>query len=94
LEIKKLIFFNFVFVKLMVDEKKLLPEKEQGYSNELKKTRKTIGDKNLEIEMAKYKSNMQPLFVIVSPFNNEVTSYSYSLDVEDFMRFLNQGLGK
>jgi thioredoxin-related protein len=94
LEIQKLIFFNFVYVKLMVDEKTALPEKEQLFSKELKKKKMTVGDKNLEIEIEKYKTNIQPFFVIVSPFSNEVLTYSYSLSVEDFKHFLYNGLGK
>jgi thioredoxin-related protein len=94
LEVKKLIFFNFVFVKLMVDEKTVLPEKEQVYSKELKKKMMTVGDKNLDLEMVKFKTNAQPYFVIASPFNTEVHTFMYSSSVEDFMQFLNKGLGK
>lgn len=95
LEIKKLINHNYVFVKLMVDEKQIkLPENEQVYSKSLNRKKTTLGDKNAEIQMDKYKTNMQPFFVIISSEGIEINTMNYTLNAEEFKRFLNSGLGK
>ncbi len=94
-EIKKIILFNYVFVKLMVDEKQIkLPENEQVYSTSLKRKMTTLGDKNAVIEMDKFKADSQPFFVIISPDGKEINTIHYTIDIEEFKKFLNSGLGK
>lgn len=73
-EVYKLISENFVLVSLYVDDKRVLPEDQQGvveikYDNgKVKKKKiKTVGDKWFTFETLVFKNNSQPRYALLAP---------------------------
>lgn len=82
---------DFVMVALYVDEKKELPESEWYTSTYDNKIKKTIGKQNADLQIARYKNNAQPFYVILD--NNEevvIKPKAYDLNVKNFIDFLDQ----
>lgn len=85
---------DFVIVSLYVDDKTELPAAEHYVSKVDGKLKSTIGDQNLDFEIAKYNFNAQPLYVLVDPNDDAqplVKPTSYDPDVAAFVRFLEAG---
>jgi thioredoxin-related protein len=87
-EIQDYINSNLVFVSLLVDNKQPLKENEIFYSDFFKKEVKTVGLKNLEIQITKFNSNAQPLFVLLDMDGNEIARIGYITDIKIFSDFL------
>ncbi len=83
---------DFVVVALYVDDKTELPEKEWYESKYDKKTKKTIGKQNADLQITNLNNNAQPFYVLVG--NDErvlVSPRPYDLSVENFVKFLEEG---
>lgn len=80
---------QFHFVSLYVDDKSMLPENEWVESKVTNKIIKTIGNKNSELQMLRFKVNAQPYFVIIDSAGNEVGNRGYTPDINQFKQFLN-----
>ena len=94
-EVMKRLQNDFIVTALYVDDKTELPEKDWYTSAYDKKVKKTIGKQNADLQVKAYKSNSQPLYVLLSPDGNIlVPPRSYDLDVEGFVRFLEEGKSK
>ena len=89
-EIQDYINKNLVFVSLLVDDKKELEESQKFYSDFLKKEVTTIGQKNMELQMSKYKANSQPLFVLLDLEGNEISRIGYTREIDEFSDFIKQ----
>lgn len=93
-EIKNSIDQDYVFVELMVDDKKPLPQpitvKE---TNGEESTLRTYGDKWSYLQRSKFGSNSQPYYVIVNdegmPLNH---SFAYEENIPKYKEFLKVGL--
>ncbi len=93
-EIKNTIDNDFVFVTLMVDDKKELPQpivvKEKDGQE---RTLRTYGDKWSYLQRTKFGANAQPYYVIVNdegkPMNH---SFEYEENVPKYREFLKKGL--
>lgn len=91
--VKAMIEDNFTVVKLMVDEKKELPEpitvKEYGKDVTLY----TYGDRWSYLQRYKFNANAQPYYVILND-NGELLSgpYTYDENVAKFSAFLEKGI--
>lgn len=86
---------DYVVVALYVDDKTELPESEWYISKYDKKTKKTIGKQNADLQIANLNNNAQPFYVLVN--NNEdvlVSPKPYDLSVENFVKFLDEGKKK
>jgi thiol:disulfide interchange protein len=86
---------DFVVVALYVDDKTELPEREWYTSKYDKKTKKTIGKQNADLQITNLNNNAQPFYVLVG--NDErvlVSPKPYDLNVENFVRFLDEGKAK
>jgi len=87
--IKEQLKNKFYFVNLYVDDKSALPKNQWVDSKVTNKTIKTVGNKNLELQMLKFKVNAQPYFVIIDNSGSEIESRGYTPDIKLFTNFLN-----
>lgn len=87
-EIQDYINSNLIFVNLLVDDRKELEETQKYYSERLGKQIKTIGQKNMELQIIKYQANSQPLFVLLDINGNEISRIGYTRDINEFSEFI------
>jgi thiol:disulfide interchange protein DsbD len=85
---------DYIIVALYTDDKTKLPEKEWIVSSFDGKTKNTIGKLNQDLQITRFNSNAMPLYVIVDGNGKELTAtrYTYSSDVQKFIRWLEEGL--
>lgn len=88
-EIQDAINTNFVFVSLLVDDKRKLEESETYDAATQNKRVETVGQKNSEIQKIQFNSNSQPLFVVIDQEGNELARMGYTNDVNAFLDFIN-----
>ncbi len=84
---------NFVVIKLMVDEKKNLPEpiviEEYGKKTVLK----TYGDRWSYLQRYKFNANAQPYYVVLDTEGKFLSGpFSYEEDIPGFIEFLERGI--
>ncbi|MCR9249232.1 MAG: thioredoxin family protein [bacterium] len=82
---------DFVVVGLYIDDKNDLPENEWVKSSYDGKMKKSIGKKNADFQITRYKNNAQPYYVILD--ENEkllVKPKAYDLNVSNFVQFLDK----
>ncbi len=83
---------DYVLISLFVDDKTPLEKPLEVTYNGKKRTLRTIGDKWSYLEEMKFGYLTQPLYVLVDNEGNPLTrSFSYKEDVEDYLKFLNDG---
>ena len=90
-EVMKRLKENFVIVSLYVDVQNIdLPQNEQYYSNYLKKTVETMGDKNADFQVSKYGANTQPYYFFLDGNEQRLApqGYGYDSDVKKFSAHL------
>ncbi|MDE5661540.1 MAG: thioredoxin family protein, partial [Muribaculaceae bacterium] len=84
---------NFVVIKLMVDEKKSLPEPMIVDENGRKVTLATYGDKWSYLQRHKFNANAQPFYVILNPDGKLISGpFSYDENIPRFAEFLEKGI--
>jgi thiol:disulfide interchange protein DsbD len=84
---------NFIIAALYVDDKVIEMPKEDWYTDKAGKQVKLLGKKNGSIQIEKYGTNAQPFYVIVDGNGNTlVEPSSYNLDIESYVKFLDQGV--
>lgn len=82
---------DFVMVALYMDDKTVLP-KEEWVTTPSGKVLKSLGKINSQFAKDRYGINAQPYYIIADHEGNElVPTRSYDLDVEAFVKFLNDG---
>lgn len=85
-----------VLISLYCDRKIELPKEEQYISKVTGKEVITIGNKWTDLQISRYKSNSQPLYVIVDTdgkdLSSEPTGHTY--DVEAYKKWLMDGISK
>jgi thiol:disulfide interchange protein DsbD len=82
---------DFVIASLYVDDKEVLPAEKQyisKYDNELKKT---VGDKNMDLEISQYNNNAQPYYIIVGLDGQKLIEPKAYCSAEEFIEFLDAG---
>lgn len=86
---------EYIVIGLYTDDRTKLPE-EDWYTSTLDgKEKKTLGKKNLAIQVEKFGTNAIPFYAIVNENGDVITeqkSYAYDLDVEKFIEYLKEGL--
>lgn len=84
---------NFVVIKLMVDEKKELPQPIEVTENGKKVTLDTYGDRWSYLQRYKFQANAQPYYVILNN-DGELLSgpFSYDENIPKFTKFLEKGI--
>ncbi len=85
---------QYVLVSLYVDDRTKLPEDEWVVSKDDGKIKKTIGKKALDIQIANFNANTQPFFVIINPRGEMLSSSNYTLSINAFIDFLDEGVEK
>jgi thiol:disulfide interchange protein DsbD len=84
---------DFVIIALYVDDKTQLPESEWIVSAFDGKQKKTIGSKNADIQISKYKTNTQPYYLILDTAGNTLSGpYGLNTNKNDFLQFLEEGV--
>jgi len=91
---------DFVLLQLVVDDKKLLDPADQYVSAYSGKKITSIGNKWSELEASRFKSNSQPLYVILDSNGNELTDkngvtlpyYNADYHIDRYLQFLDNGI--
>ena len=84
---------DYVIVALYTDDRTKLPE-EEWYTSELDgKVKKTIGQQNVDFEIANFQTNTIPLYVIMDAGGNVLGKpKGTDLDVQSYLGWLKEGL--
>ena len=84
---------NFVIIALYVDDRTKLAEDEWITSEYDGKIKKTIGKKNADFQISRFRINSQPYYVILDFDENVlVPPMSYNLNISEYIDFLDAGL--
>ena len=95
-EVAKELNENFVLIQLFVDDKTPLKERVK-VTDERGNTRilRTVGDKWSFLQSNKFGANAQPFYVIVNSEGIPLDgSYGYDEDIDQFLKYLNDGKSK
>lgn len=88
-EVLKRLKNDFVVISLYVDDRTELPESEKYVSKFTGKKVKTLGNRNVDLQVSKFNSNAQPLYVIVDAEGNPLTNtHGYKEDIQGYISFL------
>ncbi len=82
---------DFILIALYVDDKKELPEKEWITSTFDGKVKKTIGMKNADFQISRFKANAQPYYVLLDNNGKMLTQPIGRAGVKEFIDFLDKG---
>ncbi len=92
----KILKNEVVIISLVADDKRELPKNEQFISKSTGSEIETIGDKWTDFMITKYKTNTQPLYVLVDLDGNNLNlitpTTSYDPDVKLYENWLKQGI--
>ncbi|WP_057939046.1 protein-disulfide reductase DsbD family protein [Algoriphagus resistens] len=80
---------DFVMVALYIDERLELPESEWYTSEYDGKIKKTLGKKNADFQITRFRNNAQPYYVILDHNENLLAPpQGYDTDIQAFVEFL------
>jgi thiol:disulfide interchange protein DsbD len=92
-EIRPLLQTKFVIVSLYCDDRTPLPASEVRYSEIAQRQIKNVGNKWAELQIEKYQSFQQPLYVVIDHEGNDLTeAIGYTPEVEKYRAFLEKGI--
>lgn len=84
---------DLVVISLYVDDKRKLPESEQFISELTGEPIETTGDKWTDFMLSRYKTNTQPLYVIVDPDGNDISESTISyVGADEYVAWLKKSL--
>jgi thioredoxin-related protein len=89
-ELLRLISEKYVVTGLYTDDRTTLPESDWVKSSD-GSVLKTMGKKNLDIQISKYKTNSIPYHVIIKPDGTEIT-LGVTFKNDEFMAFIKKGI--
>jgi thiol:disulfide interchange protein DsbD len=89
-ELLKIISEKYVVTGLYTDDRTTLPESEWLTTSD-GNVLKTMGKKNLDIQISKYKTNSIPFHVIIQPNGEEIT-FGVTFDNSEFRTFIEKGI--
>ncbi len=90
-ELQKMIAEKYVLVGLYTDDRSTLDESEWITSSLDGELKKTMGKKNLDIQISRYKTNSIPFHVIIQPDGTE-TKLGTTFDDAEFKSFIEKGI--
>lgn len=91
----KILREKVVIISLVCDRKIELPKSEQFVSKTTGKEVVTIGNKWTDFQITRYKSNSQPLYVILDSDGNDLSKpIAFTFDVEEYQKWLEDGIAK
>ncbi len=86
---------DFVVISLYVDDRTELPEDQKYVSKYTGKKVKTLGNRNVDLQVSKFNSNAQPLYVVTVAEGNPLNKpYGYNEDIAAYIKFLDEGKTK
>lgn len=86
---------DFVVISLYVDDRTELPEDQKYVSKYTGKKVKTLGNRNVDLQVSKFNSNAQPLYVVTDADGNPLNKpYGYNEDIAAYIKFLDEGKNK
>ena len=86
---------DFVVIALYVDDKTKLPKEEWIVSDHDGKTKKTVGKKYADFQIARFNVNAQPYYVLMDTEGELlVNPRAYDLDIDEFVDFLDRGIAE
>lgn len=92
-EIRPLLQTKFVIASLYCDDRTPLPANEVRYSEIAKRQIKNVGNKWAEMQIEKYNSFQQPLYVVIDHEGNDLTeAIGYTPDIQSYKSFLMKGI--
>jgi thiol:disulfide interchange protein DsbD len=86
---------QYVVVALYCDDKTELPADQWVISKVDGQEKKTLGDQNLDFQIARFNSNAQPHYVLLDPRNDAapmVKPVAFDANIAHFVSFLDQGV--
>jgi len=92
-EVAKRLKEDFIVVSLYCDFNRIeLPKEQQYFSKDLNSQVVTLGNKNADLQAAKFGSNSQPFYFYVDENGNKLADegYSYDPDVQKFVNHLDK----
>ncbi len=93
--VRTLIEDNFVVIKLMVDEKRPLPQPMMVEENDKTVKLDTYGDRWSYLQRYKFQANAQPYYVVLDGDGQLLSGpYSYDENIDKFSNFLLKGLDR
>lgn len=90
-EVQKLLAEKYIVVGLYTDDRTTLEENEWITSTLDGKVKKTMGKRNLDLQITKYQTNSIPFHVIIQPDGTEIRM-GVTFNDEEFKSFLEKGL--
>jgi len=90
-EVLEMLAKDYVVIGLYTDDPTKLNEEEKYTSEQDGRVKDTLGEKNLDIEISKYKTNSIPFHVVIKPDGSEKT-LATTFDEDEFKSFIAQGL--
>ncbi len=90
-EVQKMLSEKYVIVGLYTDDRTKLEESEWITSTIDEKVKKTMGKKNLDLQISRYETNSIPYHVIIQPDGTE-TRLGVTFKDDEFKTFLEKGL--
>ena len=91
-EVLKRLSEDYVIIALYVDDRTDLAEADWVTSKVDGKVKKTIGKKNADFQVEKYRVNAQPYYVLIDHEGNQlVEPRAFDLSVSGFVDFLDRG---
>ncbi len=89
----KILKNDYVILALYVDDKYKLPESEWIKSTYDGKWKKTLGKKDADFQITKFRVNAQPFYVLMDNDGNVLTQpKAYDLNPDHFIKFLKTGI--
>jgi thiol:disulfide interchange protein DsbD len=90
-EVQKMLAEKYVIIGLYTDDRTKLDESEIYTSKGDGKLKDTLGKKNLDLQVTKYKTNSIPYHVIIKPDGTEV-KLGVTFDSDEFREFIEKGI--
>jgi len=90
-EVQKMLAEKYVIVGLYTDDRIKLEESEIYTSEGDGKLKDTLGEKNLDLQVTKYKTNSIPYHVIIKPDGTEI-KLGVTFDSDEFREFVEKGI--
>ncbi|RZJ65840.1 MAG: thiol:disulfide interchange protein [Flavobacterium sp.] len=93
-DVLKILKNDIVLISLYMDDKRDLPKNEQYVSKETGDDIETIGDKWTEFSIIRYKTNTQPLYVLIGLDEKNLNEPVSVTKKEEYLAWLKDGIGK
>jgi len=90
-EVQRMLAEKYVLVGLYTDDRSTLEESEWITSTFDGEVKKTMGKKNLDLQISKYKTNSIPFHVIIQPDGTE-KKLGVTFDDAEFRAFIEKGI--